>query len=330
MKLLDLHLQAQGKDDDAIEQAIENFKHRSHFAIARRQEAIKLRDLKLLAFGPYSSLVPTFNLSRHYDHPLAASSALYQHPRTSDFELAPVKIPGQQFVGTILPRIQSEAVVYEKEIADLRQRELGIQAIIKSLNEEDKFAICKNSTMPEEAGYELISGTGAEGSFGSKDFHLSDITSISLDPESKVAIVRSEMKASSTRRRSSTFRGGIEVVKYHEDDDDIAVGDSQAIFPKRDIAICEIDRECSQHPKSSTLSFSVEETSCSFELPTPLAADEQRETGEVEVILGDRTIRDDSSFGEDPSAGQDVRTSLDVEDERNVSWTVYYSPSIIS
>ena len=330
MKLLDWHLQAEGKDEDAIEQAIENFKHQSHFAIARRQEAMKLRDLKLLAFGPYSSLVPSFNLSRHYDRPLAASSALYQHPRTSDYKLAPVKIPGQQFFGTILPRIQSESLLYEKEISEVRQRELDIQAIVKSINEVNDFTKCKDATMPEESGYELISGIGVEGPSGSKDFHLPDTTSISLNPESNVAIIRSEMKASSTRRRSSTYRGGIELVKYHEDDDDVAIGDSRAVFPKRDIAICEIDSQCSMRPKNVSKSFSMEDTSCSFNVPRSLPVAEERETGEVEVVLGNPTIRDESSVGEDPSIGHDAQTSMDVDDERDVSWTVYYTPTIIS
>ena len=316
MKLLDLHLQTQGQDDDVIEQAIENFKNQSHFAIARRQEAVKLRDVKLLAFGPYSCLVPSFNLSRHYDRPLAASSAMYQNPRAAGDIVAPLKIPGQQFFGTILPRTQSDDLDYKKEMADLQQRELNTQAIIQSIKDADHCLACQNAGIqPAEVGHEVIARTGGDGLAPSKDICLADTTCISS------CIVRNDKKASDATQPPSNYSSGIEFVKL---DDDVSIGHPLTVSPKRDLATCAVNRVSSQHLRVAT------KTSPEHLPKTLPAVDEERETGEVEVILGDPPMRDESQREEDSSADQESRASMDDEDGDDASTIVYFTKSMIS
>lgn len=332
MKLLDLHFQAQGREEDVIEKAIENFKNQSHFAIERRHEAVKLRDMKVLAFGPYSSLVPSFNLSRHYDRPLAASSALYQNPKKADINIAPVRVPGQQFFGTILPRTESEAPEYKKEMANLEERKLYVQSAVQAIKEMGNGGIVKNESMPDEVGYELISEIGGKGSAGDKEFHVSDTTSVSLSPASNVAIVRSDMKASSAKRRSSTFRGGIELVRFDENDDDIAIGDAQAVNPRSGLAICEVNKDLHQ-VQTATIKDPERHSMLPSILPKSVQPDEEREIGEVEVVLGDPTVRDDFSSQEDNSGGSDRRSPTGIMNDSDwdeTSRILYYTASTLS
>ena len=86
---------------------MENFKKESQSARIRRQEAVKLRDMKCLAFGKFITLVPAHNLSRHYDRPHARSFAKL-HTDENDIKMAPQGILWQQLFGVFLPRTERD------------------------------------------------------------------------------------------------------------------------------------------------------------------------------------------------------------------------------
>jgi hypothetical protein len=62
MKVVDLILHANKKNDATLRELIEKFDVQSKIARIRREEALKLKDMKCLAFGEYSIQVPSFNL----------------------------------------------------------------------------------------------------------------------------------------------------------------------------------------------------------------------------------------------------------------------------
>ena len=66
MMFLNWLLHPQGKDEAVLAKALDNFKRESWFARIRHQEALKLRDMKCLAFGKYIMLVPSHNISRTF------------------------------------------------------------------------------------------------------------------------------------------------------------------------------------------------------------------------------------------------------------------------
>lgn len=323
MKLLDWHLQAEGKEDELVEKAVENFKQQSRSAIARRQEAVKLRDMKLLSFGEYSSLVPSYNLSRHYDRPLPASSATYHNSKPADIAIAPVRVPGQQFFGIVLPRTESEASTYEREAAALQKLQADVEATIKAIKEADNpQLVSKNNSMPEEAGYEVISG---DGSTDNKEFCLSDTTSLSHSPGSRVAILRKDMKASGTRRRSSTYRGGIELIQVDEDPDDdgIHIGDSLSLHANSSVAISEVQGSSNQTVGRESLATAPQR---SLRFLGSREPDEERESGEVEVVLG-LPLRDEASVDSKSNEEGGVEETTEVDDDASI---VYYQTSFAS
>jgi hypothetical protein len=64
MKLVDLTLQANKKNDSKLHALMKNFDVQSNTARLRREEAMKVKDIKALAFGKLSIQVPSFNLGK--------------------------------------------------------------------------------------------------------------------------------------------------------------------------------------------------------------------------------------------------------------------------
>eukprot|EP00980_Cylindrotheca_fusiformis_P026175 scaffold15497_cov117-Cylindrotheca_fusiformis.AAC.2 len=107
MKLVDFFMiPEEGKEKVLIKNADRLFQE----ARLRREEAVKVQDIKALAFGKYSVQVPSFNVARHFDRPLAHSFAkpCLERPAVQVARM----IPGQQFYGTMIPRPE-EGVVLE-------------------------------------------------------------------------------------------------------------------------------------------------------------------------------------------------------------------------
>lgn len=66
MKLVDLYLRANKKSDSALRSLMENFDIESKIARLRREDALKVKDIKEMAFGEYSVQVPSFNLCKFW------------------------------------------------------------------------------------------------------------------------------------------------------------------------------------------------------------------------------------------------------------------------
>lgn len=133
MKLVDLFLRANEKKDGKLKNLIKNFDMQSNNARLSREEALKVKDMKEVAFGTYSVQVPSFNLSRHYDRPLPQSSSrvyrkappcrnVRNNLRVSMAGLGrqDMLIPGQQLYGAMIPRPEYEEEInqFEKVTAD--------------------------------------------------------------------------------------------------------------------------------------------------------------------------------------------------------------------
>jgi hypothetical protein len=135
MMIVDSILFSGSHDEGKIlEKAMENFRKESRTARLRHQEALKLKDAKSLAYGKYVTLVPSHNLSRHYDRPLPGSSARLEiHDK--QIERAPHSIPGQQMVGVIIPRSQAAAAHHEEELAKLEHQRSAFESRVKFLQD---------------------------------------------------------------------------------------------------------------------------------------------------------------------------------------------------
>ena len=64
MKFVDLFLRANEKKDGRLHELIENFDIQSNGARLRREKALKVKDMKEVAFGKFSVQVPSFNLCK--------------------------------------------------------------------------------------------------------------------------------------------------------------------------------------------------------------------------------------------------------------------------
>lgn len=64
MKLVDIYFRANQKKDGKLQQLVQNFDVQSNVLRLRREEALKAKDIKSIAFGQYSTQVPSFNLGK--------------------------------------------------------------------------------------------------------------------------------------------------------------------------------------------------------------------------------------------------------------------------
>eukprot|EP00536_Pseudo-nitzschia_multiseries_P001620 jgi/Psemu1/294478/fgenesh1_pm.21_\ len=178
MKLVDIFLRANEKKDGKLNEMIKNFDIQSGHARLSREEALKIKDIKSVAFGTYSVQVPSFNLSRHYDRPLPQSSSrIYRQApkrrstknnlRMSVTELGNQKtlIPGQQLYGAMIPRPEydEEIYMYQKVIADKKIESFrqDMEQIRKAggLSDFERSQLKKSDNhagTPMSIGYEVV------------------------------------------------------------------------------------------------------------------------------------------------------------------------------
>jgi hypothetical protein len=143
MLIVDVFL---NNDSDSREKnllkAIESFQKDSQSARMRRQDAVKLKDLKKLAFGEFSTLVPSHNLSRHYDRPLPSSTAVCTSRKKIKF--SPSIMPGQQLFGKVIPRTQLEHELFQRELPrvnrELKTLKHCVQEIEKKMVDDQLMA----------------------------------------------------------------------------------------------------------------------------------------------------------------------------------------------
>jgi hypothetical protein len=153
--------------DDKISKAIEKLQNESKSARHRRQDALKLKDAKCLAFGTYITQVPSFNISRHHDRPLPCSHAEV----TKILPKIPCNdqsIPGQQFFGRILPRTEVQQGMFKKEWSALEKLRMAAQYCVREIMENESSDVVKalrkksvpldEREVPESMGFEIVDG----------------------------------------------------------------------------------------------------------------------------------------------------------------------------
>ena len=62
MKVIDLYFRANRKEESQLLALVEKFNVQSALLRMRREEALKMKDIKARLFGEYSTQVPSFNL----------------------------------------------------------------------------------------------------------------------------------------------------------------------------------------------------------------------------------------------------------------------------
>jgi len=177
MKLVDLYLRANEKKNKELKDLMENFNIQKNIARMRREEALKTKDIKELAFGMYSVQVPSFNLSRHFDRPLPESSSRVcrKVPKpvgrsSRRFSVCDVKdedpwFPGQQLYGSMIPRPhgdeelhKEEAIMGERVLKLFADRVQGIQEA-EGLSQHERKQLRKlgvrAGSHPMSIGYEV-------------------------------------------------------------------------------------------------------------------------------------------------------------------------------
>jgi hypothetical protein len=171
MKFVDLFLQAQAEKHGDMDKALVKFKEQSFLARLRREEAVKLKAVKEIRFGQFSTEVPAFNLCRHYDRPLPQSSARIYHRegehdviKTGDKQLW---LPGQQLYGSMIPRPDNISHRNQELAQKGMERLLMLEARLAALKaaEENggglariakRVSVIRRAEEPLASGYELL------------------------------------------------------------------------------------------------------------------------------------------------------------------------------
>jgi len=138
MKIVDYILTSKYKStDNKVETSIIFFDRKEKLARMRREEAVKLKAAKCLRFGKFITLVPSFNLVRHYDHPLPESTARPWRKILMAPDLDEASwLPHQQLCGTIIPRPENLAMLNKEES---EREKIQIKEQVQSLLKKENF-----------------------------------------------------------------------------------------------------------------------------------------------------------------------------------------------
>ena len=186
MLIVDIILRDKDQEE-TIAKAFEQFQKDSIAARQRRQDALKLKDAKSLAFGQYATLVPAFNLSRHFDYPLPCSFAVYaETTKSQSIKFSKSCIPGQHLVGQIVPRPESQMESFEREYAQLENVRVSAVQCVKNLKGDESKNILRRMReyaraieerdMPTSVGFELVSFQGSRDSDESSHSEIGEKT----------------------------------------------------------------------------------------------------------------------------------------------------------
>ena len=316
MMLLDWWLRSEGKDEVALQKAVENFKKDSWIARTRRQEALKLRDMKCVAFGKFITLIPSHNLSRHFDRPLASSSARLHSTSQPAEKIAPLGIPGQQLFGAILPRSECEVNLCQKEFDKLPSLYTEIIDRINEIKESEKESFVHklhDDDGHDDDNYDQVISSldalnenlplNATSKVDDVDFNGS---SVSMKKQSSNALDNNGPKQDFLIRRTSSIHAG-------------CLSAIMLTIPKGSMKNTNLNRTHSwsvgDNTKTMYCSKNRQHTT------TLLEEDEDRECGDVEIIL-----KPLSPVREDPVCEEEV--SVDIKAHQNVFNNVIYIPDI--
>ena len=321
MMLLDWWLRSEGKDEAALQKAVENFKKDSWLARTRRQEALKLRDMKCIAFGKFITLIPSHNLSRHFDRPLASSSARLLSASQQVEIISPHGIPGQQLFGAILPRSECESIQCQNEFDKLPELYTEVIDCIKEIKESENESFIHKvlSKLRDDGdddddhdGYEVISSdderdknvpSGADikdlnGEINVRIVQNNPLNTSFQKPSAQLPDDRSPMRDYPMRRTSTMQAGCL----------------SAEIFAYPDVSMKETNL-IRTHSWSVGDNTTNQNKKCGRHIPTVMEVDEDRECGDVEIVLTPLSpIREDPALEEeenmDATAGHQVDNNV--------------------
>lgn len=216
MMLVDVFLKDRHQDETTLAKALEKFQAQSLSARNRRQDALKLKDTKSLAFGKYLTMVPNFNLSRHSDFPMPASFAAYR--KRTEATPSSAFVQGQHFHGVIVPRTHAQRAQHAKELEEVMQLQPAVATCVKAIreNEGGAFYLTNKPVLSEEEniGYELIAINedgkldNDTGKNNSRPVSPSNV-SVHVDSERRLAVVPTKQglpkRPESCRQRKPTI-----------------------------------------------------------------------------------------------------------------------------
>jgi hypothetical protein len=174
-----------------------------------------------------------------------------------------------------------------------------------------------------EVGYELITYDDDEDESGKKQKRLlvGANSQLSICPESNVAILDKDIRASNSRRRSSTFRGGVELINFVDQATEkdecpttLQIGGKEPLLIDQDmrLAIFQTLTNEEEHSRvqclkrTSTWPIVQSEPPISSSVANLTSIDEEREAGEVEIVLR-IPERDDVPLPDDTKDDEDMR-----------------------
>jgi hypothetical protein len=237
MMIVDAYLHNSNSEDHEklLQKTMKKFKEERLHARARRQQASKLKDLKCEMFGKYITLIPNFNLNRHFDRPVACSFARLhqqQDEKEKKVKKLPNKfIPGQQFFGVMVPRTQPAALEFEKEQPKLQKT---LEAVLKGISRihetkrqklEYRLERSMRVNMPDSVGFELVASESSgrdddddknsvhnPATTKARDDNGSDASTVDVAEKSKTAVVSFFRQSSTRRNNRESLRFGYELL----------------------------------------------------------------------------------------------------------------------
>lgn len=177
MKIVDVVCSVRANNfERSLKRMADDIQKRSDVARVKHEHAENVKAMKILKFGEYITLVPTCNLSRHYDRPLDESSAVFVGTADDDSSSFPVVVsesssqeekwgfvPGQQLEGDMIPQSSQEAESSSNE--SLRRRDDLLDSLRKMKasdhqppGEEPPPSSSANSTATTEVSTDADSG----------------------------------------------------------------------------------------------------------------------------------------------------------------------------
>jgi hypothetical protein len=218
MKLVDAFLQSDHSNDEkVIASLIDSYKKESQLVRHRHQRAANLKDLKETIFGKYSTLIPSYNLSRHCDRPLPTSYARL-HKSSVAITMADACIPGQQFFGEMVPRPQPAAEDYDRQLPALQSILEFVQAHVKKSAHSERHMLLdhqesmdqEKTNIPQSIGVKMIQRPEWSKCHTNRQSSSALEAAFKRENSRKTAVLSMNLNACSSRRVVANHESGIE------------------------------------------------------------------------------------------------------------------------
>jgi hypothetical protein len=303
-----------GAGESALEKAMTKFKDDVGGARIRRQEALKLRDMKCLAFGKYITLVPTHNLSRHFDRPLPTSFAT--RCCRPERKMASVEVPGQHLFGTVLPRPEADLLQYNQESTRLvvTQEKIKNYLADRACQGSEAAACLDERGVSEDEVKSLLPIQSVD---ADDDVDQSSAVAIII-PSSSLVEAEAGSNVGSTRTSSDTGADtGPDIVPTAMAVDNT---ETRTVSSRKKIH-SSFPHALTSHTKKQQAKRRVHALLASLHENYP-SDDEARESGEVEIVLSSSGLERDEADRSD--ADDEEEESVSSSSEEPMDWRVLF------